>query len=126
MQDDLVEAVILGTVIGGAVLAIRALMGSTPSPAQMLVLLLVAVVLVVIQFMLSLRRSRRNGAPPADHARSGPQRLRRRMDRRSPFMHELTNTWTGLDEHIPGVAPAPPQDEERLVGNEQKERGDSR
>lgn len=126
MQDDLVEAVILGTVIGGAVLTIRALMGSTPSPAQMLVLLLVAIVLVVVQFMLSLRRSRRNGAPPPDHARSGPRRLRRRMERRSPFMHELTNSWTGLDEHVTGVAPAPPQDEEQLVGNEQKERGDIR
>lgn len=126
MQDDLVEAVILGTVIGGAVLAIRALMGNTPSQGQMLVLLLVAVVLVVVQFMLSLRRSRRNGSPPPDHSRGGPHRPRRRMERRSPFMHELTNNWTGLDEHVPGVAPAPPQGEERLVGNEREEPGDSR
>jgi hypothetical protein len=125
MQDDLVEAVILGTVIGGAVLAIRALMGSTPSQPQMLVLLLVGVVLVVVQFMLSLRRSRRNG-PPHDHTRGGPHRLRRRMERRSPFMHELTNNWTGLDDHIPSVAPAPPQGEEQLVGDEREGSGDSR
>ncbi len=126
MQDDLVEAVILGIVIGGAVLTIRALMGSTPSQPQMLVLLLVGVALVVVQFLLSLRRSRRNGPPPHDHTRGGPHRLRRRMERRSPFMHELTNNWTGLDEHIPGVAAAPPQGEEQLVGDEREGPGDSR
>jgi hypothetical protein len=124
MQDDLFEALILGAVIGGAVLAIRALMGSAPSQAQVLVLLLVGVALVVVQFALSLRRSRRDG-PPQDRPRASPRRLRRRMGRRSLFMHELTHNWTGLDEHIHAATPAP-RPEEALVGKDGEDTGESR
>jgi hypothetical protein len=96
MYNDMPEGLIIGVTIGLAVVAIRIFLAGA-SLGQALALVLAAALLCIGQIVLSLRRARRASQPPAPR----PSAVRpRRLSRQNPFSRELTDNWTGLDDHL--------------------------
>jgi hypothetical protein len=99
MRNNLVESAVIGSSIAFGVLAIHALTDSTAAQLQLMALVLAGIALFCVQLAFTIRRIRKSDAraeeqPEAEH----PARLRR--SRRNPFFRELTQDWTGLEEHI--------------------------
>ena len=101
MRNELVEGILLGTGIALAIIAIRALMSGASSRAQALALLLIGVGLCVVQFVLIVRRARRDGAPSHKPVETPRPAMRKRPGPRDPFARELTRDWTGLGQGTP-------------------------
>ena len=99
MRNSPIESLVIGCCIALGVLLVHALTQGAPVMTQLLALLTAAVVLFCIQLALAVRRARRGSPPPEDQdepqQRSRPLRYRRR----NPFARELTDDWTGLEDH---------------------------
>jgi hypothetical protein len=120
MRNSLIESVMVGGSIALGVLLIHTLTQGAPAATQLLALLAVGVVLFGMQLVLTLRRTRRSGPPPEEQARP-QQRSALRRGRRNPFFRELTQDWTGLDEHLAERSAAeinPPDDLDDLWGEQ--------
>lgn len=113
MRNELVEGLLVGAVIGLAIIAIRTLMAGASTLLQALALLLVGIALGVAQLVLVLRRADREETPQHGPVESRQAPVRRPGRRHDPFARELTGDWTGLDERISG------RDAERVVGAEE-------
>jgi hypothetical protein len=100
MRYDLIDSLLIGGSIGLIVLAIRALTDGASSQLKLLALLAAGGALFCVQLALLIRRRRRAGRPAEDQAEAERRPARMRRDRRNPFFRELTQDWTGLDEHI--------------------------
>lgn len=105
MRNEWIELILVGTVIGLAVLAIRALIGQTVPQVQLLALIVVGLVLSLLQFRLALRRRRQGSQSPNEQNTARQPATRRRPARPNPFDHELTRNWTGLDERLANSEP---------------------
>src|SRR5262245_41517532 len=106
MRHDWFDSLIVGGSIALVVLVIQLLTGSASGQARLLPLLVAGTVLAGLQLVLTLRRARRGPTSKQrsqlDHPDPSP-----RIDRRNPFIRELTRDWTGLDDR--GLASGPPR-----------------
>jgi len=105
MRNQWLEFILVGTVIGLAVLAIRTLIGQAVPLVQLLALMLIGLVLSLIQFRLALRRRRQGSQSPNDQNTAHQPAAQGRLARHNPFDHELTRNWTGLDERLTNADP---------------------
>lgn len=90
MRYSLREGAVFGVIIGVAVLLIRVFVGG-PLTRQLSALAIIAVVLAVAQFMVSVRRARKKSDKPAIQP---PQP--RPVQPQNPFARETNQAWTGL------------------------------
>jgi hypothetical protein len=99
MRSEILEGLIIGGMIGLAVVAIRTLLLGQASLIQALVLATAGIVLCGVQIVLSLRRARFR-RPLQEQPEPSPPTPRRRLRRKNPFAYELTHNWTGLDDRL--------------------------
>jgi hypothetical protein len=100
MHINLRDSLIMGASVAFLVLALRVLIDDATAQVQLVALLLAGALLAGLQIALSFRRARRNGRAPEQPAEPSHPSTRPRFDRRNPFVRELTDDWTGLNEHV--------------------------
>lgn len=108
MRNEWTEFIVVGAGIGIAVMVIRALIDPTAPQIQLLALALAGLALALLQFRLARRRRGRADQPPTERPAARPPR-------RTPFDHELTRNWTGLDERLTWPDAARPPDPDAQI-----------
>jgi hypothetical protein len=116
MRNSLLESLVVGCGIALGTLVIGALTHGAPVATQLLALLAAGLVLFCMQLALTLHRARRAGQPPEQSAGPAPRRLLLRRSQRNPFFRELTDDWTGLDDHLSERGTADPYASDELDG----------
>ena len=116
MRNSLIESVVIGCAIALGVVLVHTLTQGAPVMIQLLALLAAGVVLYCIQLVFA---SRRGSPPPAEQGESYPRLRPLRQRRRNLFTRELTQDWTGLEDHSTErdlAGPYAPDDLDELWG----------
>jgi hypothetical protein len=106
MRNSLIESLMVGCGIALGVMLVHTWTQGAPATTQLLALLAAGIVLFCIQLGLALRRSGQHSQPPEEPSWLEQHPMLTRRSRRNLFFRELTDDWTGLDDHSAEREPA--------------------